>query len=223
VAEYARLLGERPPGTVSATEADQLEDATVQLLKQTIGVEGLLHLMFPDPSVLDAAPDLAGVAGDYGRDALQEQRSARGYSIASALMATLGVAGLVWGLVRLSASGPAGRPQVFVAHLTVAVVLMASAYASLRIAERHRRLAQDHIRQQRQLSLLSDYLAPLPPETAGFLRATLIPRIFSRSIDNRRTFGSAKEALRMDDVALAHEIGGNCSNLFVRSPRHSVA
>ena len=40
VAEYAQLLGERPPATVSVTEYDQLEDATAQLLKLTIGVEG---------------------------------------------------------------------------------------------------------------------------------------------------------------------------------------
>jgi hypothetical protein len=184
VADYARELGGRSPATVSATEYDQLDDATAQLLKETIGVDGLLRLMLPTHPVTRAAPDLVGTAGDYGRDAQQQQRSAKNYSIASALMAALAVASLAWGLARLDATGQAGRPQVFVAHLTVAIVLMTGGYVSLRAAERHRRLAQDYVRQQRQLSVLSDYLAPLPLETAGFLRAAMAPRLFPRSIDD---------------------------------------
>lgn len=131
-----------------------------------------------------AAPALDSLAKTHVNEAAAHRRAARLYLLCAAVPAALLVASLGWGLIRLDDVAGGERPSLLWAHAGVAAALAAMAAVLHRSAERRSRLAEDHTRQHDQLSLVNEYLRPLPPELAHLLRAVLMPRVFGRSVDD---------------------------------------
>lgn len=185
-AEYARVIARRSASDTAPAEYDRLDETTARLLDQAVRARAALSLLSPrgEAGLGGDMIGLSGAAQDYGHDAARERRAARGFLLVAAAATLLAAAALAWGLTRMGDSPGTARLQMFGAHLASAVVLAAAAFVSLRAADRRGRVAGDHHRQQRQLSAVDAYLAPLPDSTRHLLRAALAPRLFSRSIDD---------------------------------------
>jgi hypothetical protein len=172
----------------SADSVEEEDSRRLESLIQALLVQAKEAHQQNDLPVGDAAPGttsdntLTSIAADYGVDAVQERKIAIVFQ-GMTVVAGLSFAGaLFWGLWVMRADD-AGL-EAYWPYVIFSAAPAVLAILCFWLSERYRRSAVESRRLQRQIETLNPYLLGLTPAVADLLRASLAPRLFSRTLDD---------------------------------------
>lgn len=205
-APYTAMVTNGVQQLVASLETLLAEPTAQHLDVCLIEIERLEDLLTPPPPTLvvygngvvteaaprgEAPPALASrderrleqLASSYGVEAGVERLRERVAMVVAAASLTVGLV-LAWRAVGWSSTNGKLVAGPYLGYMAVCSTLVVASAVAFFIARRHARARREALRLQRQISGLSAYLSPLPPEEQALLRGTMLQRLFPRLLDD---------------------------------------